>query len=133
MRVDYTSAVALALEKAQTCARAERAAQVMARHLLQGLLHEQEGRAWAVVTHAGVDPGRLREALPARGDVESGGPRPPLAGSGPISVSAEVEAMLREAAELGRLLSAEHTVSSDQVLLALLRGDAGLRGELEGL
>ena len=44
MRVDYTSAVALALEKAQTWARAERAAQVMARHLLQGLLHEEEGR-----------------------------------------------------------------------------------------
>ena len=119
MHVDYTTAAMLALEKAQAWARADGAAQVEPRHLLQGLLHEEEGRAWLALTASGVDPARVRRTAPA------------AAPGAPLPLSPVLDASLRQAAEFGRLLSAEQIVAGDQLLVALLREDAELRQSLE--
>lgn len=122
MRVDYTAAALLALEKAQAWARAEGADQVQPRHLLQGLLHEEEGKASLALAGAGVDPARVRQSAPAA-----------AASDTPLPLSAALNEALRQAAEFGRLLSAEQIVASDQLLVALLREDSELRQSLEAV
>src|SRR5207248_10486688 len=57
---DTTPAVDRALEAARRWASHDRSATVQPAHVLQGLLQEEEGRAWLLLTQAGVDPQRLR-------------------------------------------------------------------------
>jgi thiamine-phosphate pyrophosphorylase len=120
MRVEYTAAVSLALSKAARWAARDAAAEVQPRHLVQGLIHEEEGRAAVLLALAGVDTAAIREELPQRDDAD-------------VPLSLAVRAALHDAAEIGQLLSAEGTVTTEQVLLALVRADADVRGTLQGL
>src|SRR5262249_21310056 len=118
MRVEYTAAVTLALSKASRWAVRDDAAEVQPRHLLQGLIHEEEGRVAVLLTGAGVELAAVREELPERDDTD-------------VPLSLALRAALHDAAEIGQLLSAEGTVTTEQVLLALLRADADVRVTLE--
>src|SRR5205823_6104188 len=119
---DTTPAVARALEAARRWAAHDRAATVQPAHVLQGLLDEEEGRPWLLLTQAGVDPHRLRRA-PIPGDdavpLEEPSPDP-----------ATREALVR-ARELARGLGEELSVASEHLLFALVETDAALRQSLE--
>src|SRR5713226_813962 len=60
---DMTPAVARALDLAQEWARREDSAELLPTHLLQGLLEEEEGRPWILLTQAGLDPRQVRRPL----------------------------------------------------------------------
>jgi thiamine-phosphate pyrophosphorylase len=129
MRVDLTSAVSLALERARCWAQHLGTESVLPVHLLLGLLEEEEGRPVLLLAKHGIDPAAVRNILGIGGTQYSvlSAPNPVL------PLSAEAQAILHHASELGRMFSAEHTVASDQVLLALLRQEHGLREKFEGL
>ncbi len=128
MPVDQTSAVMLALERAGSWAQHLGAESVEPVHLLLGLLEEEEGRPALLLAGRGIDPAAVRNAL---GVSQAWGLRPQS--SGLISLSEPTRQIMHHAGELGRVLSAEHTVASDQVLLALLREEQGLREKFESL
>jgi thiamine-phosphate pyrophosphorylase len=119
MRVDYSSAVLHAFERAEALAAQEGIAEVQARHLLQGLLHEEEGKPCVLLANAGVDLPRVRMTEPAAAPARR------------VPISAAVQDILRQAFELGKLLSADRSVASEQILLALLQHDQEQRQWLE--
>jgi len=127
MLPDLTPAVARALKAAQHQARRLGAAEVQPAHLLHGLLEEEEGRAAVLLTGAGLDLAavRLRWAAPA-----TAADHPAEA---PLPLSPELQEIFRHARQLAGEGSADRTLSSDQVVVALLAGDEALRRELEGL
>jgi thiamine-phosphate pyrophosphorylase len=114
---DTTAAVGRALEAARLWAVADQAA-VGAAHLLQGLLAEEEGRAWLLLGKAGVDPQSLRR------------PAPPESLEEPPLDAAARDALVRARA-LARGLGEEASIASEHLLFALLEGDITLRQQLE--
>src|SRR5437870_3068908 len=133
MPVDYTAAAAVALEKAEQWAAFVGAVEVRPDHLLQGLLWEEEGRPSLLLAQAGADPSKVRDP---RLGVLSSRPDTPVrrtAVSAPLSLGEATRRILRHAADLGPQLSADGSVASDQVLLALLREDAAVRQRLVAL
>lgn len=124
--MEHTPGLTFALEHAQSFARRQGTDQVDPLHLLLGLLKEEEARPATLLATAGVDAVRVEQSLFAGG--QDAGPC-----EVPLPLSRAVNVMLRQARELARTLSAEGTISTDQVLLTLLREDAGLRGALESL
>jgi thiamine-phosphate pyrophosphorylase len=124
MPVEYTPAVARALEAAQDEARRQCAAAVEPPHLLHALLREEEGRAWLLLVQAGVDPARLREFIgPESAEVPPPGEKLPL--------GAEARAILARSHELAWDLAADGTLPSELVLLAMLEANEALRSQLE--
>jgi thiamine-phosphate pyrophosphorylase len=122
--MDCTSAVSIALERAGVWARHFGADEVQPVHLLLGLLDEEEGKPAVLLSAGGIQIARIRETFAASAPTTDHA-------SHPMSLAARTETILRHAAELGRLLSAENTIASDQVLLALLREEEDLRDRLE--
>jgi len=120
--LDLTPAVTRALEIARQWANCQRSARIQPAHLLQGLLHEDEGRPWQLLMQTGLDPQLVRRALPAAADGCSEGE--------PIPSEALAE-ILSRADELARSLAGEDSVASEHLLFALLETDAGLRQALE--
>ncbi len=118
-----TPATARAVEVARFYTSGTSSATVEPLHLLHALLEEEEGRAAALATEAGLDV----EAYHAR--------RPQRATHGPTSLplSAGTAAILALARELAREWTGESEVSSEPLLLALLRGDARLAAEMAAL
>ncbi len=123
MRLEYTPAVATALARAAGWARHVGAGELMPDHLLQGLLAEEEGHPCRLLAQYGLDLSRIRRPLPD-------GPAD-AAGSSDVAETVpqhpRVRAVLRQAWELSSFLSAEGTIASDQVLLALLQVDDDVR------
>src|SRR5262249_20140826 len=94
-------------------------------HLLCGLLEEEEGRAIALLLAAEVDVESLRRDL-------GFGLSPEL----PLPVvtrpfSEIVERLLFQARDLATMLSADRSISSESLLLTLVRADEELRRTLE--
>jgi thiamine-phosphate pyrophosphorylase len=131
MPLDHTPAVALALERARCWAQNLGSDSVQPVHLLLGLLEEEEGRPALLLASRGIDLAVLRDSL--------GSPRMAVRGleeksqNSDLVFSAQTQAIMQHAGDLGRLLSAENSVASDQVLLALLREELGLREKFESL
>lgn len=133
MRPDFTAALALALERAGHWAGRLDATAIEPLHVLLGLLDEEEGRPALLLVGAGLtDPEEFRRtALQSRpagpetqqGDADGAEKAPPLGRA--------VRQVLAEASEMGFLLASERTISTDQVLLAVVRHDAALRQDLE--
>lgn len=127
MLSDVTPAVDRALQAAQTWARRLGALAVEPEHLLHGLLDEEEGRAAALLTQAGLDVSDVRRLAADR-----------VAGAtaaddnGPLPLSAEVRAILDDARRQAAAANADRTLTSDRVLVALLQGAALLCQELQG-
>jgi thiamine-phosphate pyrophosphorylase len=133
MPVDQTAAVTLALERARCWAQHLGADTVQPVHLLLGLLEEEEGRPALLLAGRGIDLTNLRDSL----GIE---PSPRMAIRGleenrtvDLPLATETQSIMHHAGELGRMFSAEHTVASDQVLLAILRQEQGLREKFENL
>jgi thiamine-phosphate pyrophosphorylase len=127
MREEATPAVIRALERAQAWAALLGEAELFPAHVLLGLIEEEEGRPAQLLAGAGLDRTRIYERLAESRRLASFS-APELLPHGPL-----VEDILHDARVLAREVFADPTVASEQVLLALLRGDAELRWALEGI
>jgi thiamine-phosphate pyrophosphorylase len=125
MRFEHTPGLTFALQRAAGYARRADADAVAPLHLLLGLLADEEGQAATLLAAAGIDRNRLRDAL---GLIEGAS-----AEMEPMPASTETERVLRRARELASLHSAEGSVSSDQVLAALVEQSEELRERLRRL
>jgi thiamine-phosphate pyrophosphorylase len=120
-----TPAVERAVQSARQHARGLSSAVVLPVHLLMALLEEEEGRAYSLAAAAGLVPQRL-----AGWGGRAEAPQPP-AGEQEVPLAEHTQRLVRQARELAVTLTGESTISSEAVLLAVLRGDAEARGELE--
>jgi thiamine-phosphate pyrophosphorylase len=121
--LDMTPAVSRVLEAARRWALLEDDAELQPSHLLQGLLEEEEGRPWQLLSQAGLDPGTLRRSTPVPEE---------SAALEMLPVSQKVREIFRHARSLARGLGEEQSVASEHLLLALLELDDSLRQELQG-
>ncbi len=128
MLPEMTPAVERALDAARGRAAHSGAGAVEPLHLLGGLLEEEEGRATALLLAAGLDLPALRRHLTALAD--AGPAAGPPAGAVPVGEAAL--AILHAARDLACDHFTEPAVSSECVLLSLVRGDDDLRRALEG-
>src|SRR5438067_994687 len=127
MLPETTEAVTRALQAAAGWAVRASAAEVRPLDLLGGLLEEEEGRPAGLLASAGLEATALRAVLSA-----GLSPAVPPANAS-VPLSAVVRRAFDEAASLARSLSTDRLVSTDTLLLALLRVDPSLRGRLESL
>lgn len=121
MKLELSPALQIAFDRACRRAHAESALQVTARHLLAGLLAEEEGMAVALLQSGGVDWPRLQAHL---GVMEEQGEVPE------VPLHPALQNVLREAGELTLRHGQDGTISTDHVLLALLTIHESLRTEL---
>ena len=127
MLPEVTPAVERALEAARRWARG-RAEEVQPFHLLQGLLEEEEGRVASLLQAAGLDLGSARQALAA-----SAGATVRPSTTQPLPWNSESQSLFQEARAAAHELYLERTITSECLLLALLRREASLRQALETL
>jgi thiamine-phosphate pyrophosphorylase len=125
MRIDYSPAAQSALDKAAAVTQRAGLAQFSPMDLLRGLLDEEEGHPVTLIQAAGVDLERLRSLCPRCEDV----PTSDIA----MPPDAATVSILAHARELARLYGAEQSVSSDQLLLALLEVARPCLALLEGV
>jgi thiamine-phosphate pyrophosphorylase len=119
MLPEMTEAVSRALATAQLWAQRSGAAEVRTLDLMRGLLEEEEGHAAVLLTEAGVDMSALRASWDH--------PAPLEVSFSVLPLSQLSQKALESAFSLARELSAEHSVSSECLLLAVLREDVELR------
>jgi thiamine-phosphate pyrophosphorylase len=126
MRRELTPFVARALEASRLTAGNLGASEALPDHLLPALLAEEEGRAATLLAGAGTDVpavlAALAERLP-RGETQRGDSISPL---GPA-----VKAILESAETLAADFALDQCVSSEVLLLALLREEEPLRRLLQ--
>src|ERR1700732_4787549 len=127
MLPDLTPAVARAFDAAPRQALRLCAAEVRPEHLLHGLLAEEEGRATVLLTSAGLDVAAARQRL-AGNAAATAHPAETL-----LLLSPRIHAVLRHAGQLAGAVSADRSLASDQVVVALLCEDEALRQQLEAL
>jgi thiamine-phosphate pyrophosphorylase len=118
----FTPAVGRAVELARCYARSRSSATVLPVHLLMALLEEEEGRAFLLASAAGLSRQHFEEWC---GSVKA------TSDDRDISLDERTQRLLRQARELAVELTGESTLSSEAVLLAVLRGDATALAELE--
>jgi thiamine-phosphate pyrophosphorylase len=125
MKIEFSPACLLALDKASASARLATSDKVGPTHLLHGLLDEDEGHPALGALAAGVDPGKLRGLFPpiaSADDVAEPLPRAEI-----------LEAILSHARDLARLHGAEGSVSSELLFLAVLEVDQVARTLLQDI
>jgi thiamine-phosphate pyrophosphorylase len=123
MLPELTPAVTRALDAARLWAARLGAAAVDPEHLLHGLLDEEEGRSTTLLRDAGLNVADLRRAVAARSTAEH-------ADAASLPLAAATEHVLHRAAAIAREETAERTVASEYLVLALVE-DADLRRALE--
>src|SRR5205823_12402702 len=106
---EYTPAVARALQSARQWAARCGADAVQPRHLLLGLVDEEEGRAATLLARAGLDAADIRQTAAAADAA-------PLA-TQPAPLRAGSEAVLDYAREIVGSFAVEGALTSEQVLL----------------
>jgi thiamine-phosphate pyrophosphorylase len=124
MKLEFSPALQLAFDRARQFGLSERAAEVGPRHLLCGLLAEEEGKAVKCLIDAGTDWLRLqmRLGLPMSFDAAQPGDLPMHPSLANVMISAR---------DLAVVHGDEGSISTDHVLLALLSKDETLRKELQ--
>jgi thiamine-phosphate pyrophosphorylase len=129
MLPEMTPAAARALQSAHVYAAAAGKAEREPVHLLRGLLEEEEGRAALLVVRAGLEP-----AFRSLGDFGSPSARPAAVGEDEVSLPLHesTRTVLLEARAIQRDLSGEAMVSSEALLLALVRHSTEALALLEG-
>ncbi len=125
MTLEMTPALELALDRARRFAANDGAAEAGPRHLLRGLVAEDEGKAVALLIAAGTDWPRLQAhlGLPAIDtaiDVAH------------IMPHGSIRAILGSAGVIARHHGDEGSIATDHVLLAMLTNEQDLRDELAG-
>jgi thiamine-phosphate pyrophosphorylase len=126
MRREITPFVARALEAAQLTAGKLGDPEARPDHLLHALLAEEEGRAATLLTGAGTD---LPAALAAVAERRPQGETQRADSISPLGSA--VKAILQSAESLAADFSLDQCVSSEVLLLALLREEEPLRRRLE--
>jgi thiamine-phosphate pyrophosphorylase len=126
MPIELTPAVTRALQTAGEWASFLNAADVQPAHLLLGLVQEEEGRPAELLAGAGLDRACIHELLAAGRVVTP--PSPPAV---VLPQSLLVKDICHHANRLAREVFADPTVTSERLLLALLRSDDALRHALE--
>src|SRR3954452_22697410 len=102
MTFAQTPAVERAFAVAEKLADQEGLLNAESRHVLLGLLHEEEGQASVLLAAAGVDPQQVRTHLAS------------------LSLANQpLDAILVRARHLASTLCADRTIASDQLLLAI--------------
>jgi thiamine-phosphate pyrophosphorylase len=122
MKLEFTPALQIALDRARAATLRDLAAEVEPRHMLAGLLAEEEGSAAALLVRAGVDWPTLCVRL---GEPPA---TPELVPDLPLHPS--IDAALRHARELAIHHGGEGSIATDHFLLALLTANDRLRAEL---
>ena len=125
MLPETTPAVDRALEAARQWAAQLGQAEIRPLHLLGGLLEEEEGHAASLLTAAGLDIAAWRRSLTAAAPPDAPAPLPSL------SFDTASQQALREARALAGSLSSDRGVSSECLVLPLIRADEALRRSLE--
>jgi thiamine-phosphate pyrophosphorylase len=120
--LELTPAVVRTLQVAKQWARWQRSATILPSHLLQGLLHQEEGRPWQLLTQHGLDPELVRRGLPAGVDETD---------SEDMAPNETLHHIMARANELARNFGEEGSIASDHMLFALLETDGDLREQLE--
>ena len=125
MKLEFTPALELAFDRARQFAACANLSEVMPRHLLQGILAEEEGKGVALLIQAGTDWPRLQAhlGLPAADSAETDPSH--------VMLHDSCRDILRNAGDLARHHGDEGSIATDHVLLALLTLDEYLRTELE--
>src|SRR5581483_4855452 len=123
-RIEFTPALTLALARASSLARREGCNAVEPHHLLAALLAEAEGKASVLLGEAGVQAAALRSL--GRQDQAAAPPD-----ANPLPMHASSQEALSEARRLAVLHSEEGSITSDQLLLAVLQQSDELRQGLE--
>jgi thiamine-phosphate pyrophosphorylase len=124
MFAELTPAVARAVDRARALAAADGEPTVAPRHLLAGLTADDDGRAAQWLLEHGLDLRRWRESVGEISPDRSHDAETPLA--------AESTAALDTAASLARSSTADRIVTSEHLILGVLRTDAELRQRLNG-
>jgi thiamine-phosphate pyrophosphorylase len=125
MKLEFTPALELAFDRARVLTVRDQAAELGPRHLLAGLLAEEEGHAVALLAQAGTDWPRLQALLGLPVTVAETPPNVP--------VHPGLEQIMRHARDLAIHHGDEGSISTDHVLLAILSAIATLRDELAAL
>jgi thiamine-phosphate pyrophosphorylase len=125
MKLEFSPALQLAFDRARQLALRDRAAEVVARHLLAGLCAEEEGKAVALLIQTEMDWPRLQAHLGLPTGIDAS--LPPDLPLHPL-----LDKVMSQARELTTYHGDEGSVSTDYVLLALLTTDEATRRELEG-
>ena len=124
MRLEYSPALQTAFERAGHIARQAGAMSVGPRHLLTGMLVEDEGKAASLLTQARIDWPRLQAHLGLPVDLTAAEP-------GEHALHSSFQVIMTQARDLAIKHGEEGTISTDHVLLAMLTVNASLREELE--
>jgi thiamine-phosphate pyrophosphorylase len=117
MDEDYSPAVGRGIDAALAWQERSGTAVVAGAHLFLGLLEDEDGTPWGLLSRNGLSPAGLRQ----RG------------GELPIAVTASLSEILRHGHELAVRHGQDATLTSDLFLIAILRVDAGLARYLHGL
>jgi thiamine-phosphate pyrophosphorylase len=125
MKLEFTPALELAFDRARVFTARDQAAELGPRHLLAGLLAEEEGHAVALLVQAGTDWPRLQALLRLPAIIAETPPDVP--------VHPALQEIMRQARDLAIHHGDEGSISTDHVLLALLTATASLREELASL
>jgi thiamine-phosphate pyrophosphorylase len=125
MKIEYSPAVALALNKAAAAAFRAGSSELSPIDLLRGLMDEEECHPVVLAKAAGVALEDLRSLFPRCDGADEAPADVPLA-----NITA---AILARGGELARLYGTEGSVSSDKLFLALLEVDVASRSLLEGI
>ena len=126
MKLEFTPALDLAFDRARAFSARDQAAALEPRHLLSGLLAEEEGNAVALLVQAGTDWPRVQVFLGL-----------PMPGSNTPSANMPLHPSIPEIMRHARKLAIHHgdagSISTDHVLLAILMAITSLRAELAAL
>ena len=126
MKLELSPALQLAFDRARQLALVDGAPEVVARHLLTGLLVEEEGKAAALLVQAGVDWPRLQAQLGLPASIDASTPPD-------LPLHPGLERVMSQARQLTIHHGDEGSVSTDHVLLALLTLDDKTRSDLTDL
>lgn len=125
MKLEFSPALQRAFDRARWLAVVEAAAEIAPRHLLRGLLAEEEGKPVALLVEAGIDWPRLQAHLGLTNPVDAiDTPDLPLHGS--------LRVVMMQAGELAIHLGGEASILTEHVLLAFLTAMESARNELAG-
>jgi thiamine-phosphate pyrophosphorylase len=124
MKFEFSPALQLAFDRARHIAVNDKATEVDARHLLCGLLAEDEGKAVMCMIAAGTDWPTLRTYLGLQTPIDASMPDD-------LPLHPSLVAVMALARELAVVHGDEGTISTDHVLLALLTKTDSLRTELQ--
>ena len=127
MKIEYSPAAQLALDKAVLLAHRDGAREIVPMDLLHGLMDEEEGYPVVDAQAAGACLDKLRGLFPA---IDNSGRVP---GALPYLGPRPRKPILTNARDLARLYAAEGSVSSEHLLLALVEMDASARSSLESI